>query len=263
MEIDEIEIPLSGGNTSGQVVRVANTIRKSIRASSSTIHQLLKFLESEGFASSPRYFGIDDKGREILSYLEGRCEISDTVWHSWDVLASTAHLLREMHDVTARYQTTDEDQWAYEYPDKSKHEVICHNDFGLYNLVINEDQCTGVIDFDLAGPGPKLRDVAYAAYWLVPLSMHAEDMKPYTFKDIENNSARLKYFCKTYGVEFDASLLDMVSEVLHNMGDKKAMIQVLGSKTAAELLAAGHLDHWSSEAIAFDQQRSKLESNYP
>ena len=34
-----------------------------------------------------------------------------------------------------------------------------------------------LIDFDLAGPGPRLRDIAYAAYWLTPLSFYSDGQK--------------------------------------------------------------------------------------
>lgn len=263
MKSDEEEISLSGGNTSGRVVRIGNTVRKTTSASSPTIHRLLKYLESQGFDYSPRFLGIDEKNREILSYIDGRCEISALAWCSRTVLESAALMLKEMHDLTAGFQVADSDQWAYTYPDASRHEVVCHNDSGLYNLVIKNDQCNGIIDFDLAGPGPRLRDIAYAAYWLVPLSMHADDMRAYTTADIENGSARLKLFCKTYGIESDAVLLDMVSEVLNYMSDKKAMLKTLGAQTTESLIADGHLDHWSMEAIAFDRYRSRIEKNLP
>lgn len=261
MSSDEIEIPLSGGNTSGEVVRVGNTVRKSMKDSSESVHRLLQFLETEGFPATPRFLGIDDQGREILSYLEGSCKIASDAWESQSILKTTAKLLKAFHDTTAQYPISDVDSWAKIYPDRSKHDVICHNDFGLYNLIINNDACTGIIDFDLAGPGPRLRDVAYAAYWLVPLSMHGDNMKPHSIADFENGSARLKLFCNTYGIAFDMALLDMVSEILLHMSDYQEMINTLGDETAKTLLAAGHLDHWSMEAVAFNMHRTDFEKN--
>lgn len=204
--------------------------------------------------------GFDGSGREILSYLHGTCEISDTAWQSQGILLSAATILREMHDISTQYPQTDFDRWAYSFPDEAKHEVICHNDFGLYNLVVNDGHCSGVIDFDLAGPGPRLHDIAYAAYWLVPLSMNADDMKSYSLADIKNGNARLKLFCKTYGVEADASLLDMLSEILHHLSNESAMINAHGRDTTATLKADGHLDHWMMEALAFDQNRALFDN---
>ena len=153
-----------------------------------------------------------------------------------------------------------DDRWGFTYPDPTRHEVICHNDFGLYNLVTKDNKFHGVIDFDLAGPGPRIRDIAYAAYWLTPLSQSADDMKPFALEDLHNNSRRLKQFCSIYGVEANLSLLDMVSEILHFMGSEKAMIDLFGCDVALSLKRDGHLQHWHKEALAFDVYRIDIES---
>lgn len=49
-------------------------------------------------------------------------------------------------------------------------EVICHNDFAIYNLIFNEEVPAGIIDFDMAAPGPRLWDIAYTLYTCVALS---------------------------------------------------------------------------------------------
>jgi hypothetical protein len=40
------------------------------------VHQLLLHLEKKGFAGSPRFLGLDEQGREILTFLEGETSIS-------------------------------------------------------------------------------------------------------------------------------------------------------------------------------------------
>ena len=49
-------------------------------------------------------------------------------------------------------------------------EVICHNDFAPYNLMFEGTAPTGVIDFDVASPGPRVWDMGYTAYRFVPLT---------------------------------------------------------------------------------------------
>jgi len=252
------EIELAGGNSNQSVVKIGNTVRRTMGASSPTVHRLLKFLEKQGFNASPKVLGIDDQGREILSYIEGRCDITEDAWESDSILISAALLLKNLHEAMSDYARHPDDSWGYEYPDKNQHEIICHNDFGLYNVVIENDRCGGVIDFDLAGPGPKLRDVAYAVYWFVPISQSADDMKKYAIRDIENGSKRLKAFCNTYGVAADGKLLDMISEVLHNMADENVMLALIGAEQTSKLKLDGHLDHWALEALAFDQYRATI-----
>ena len=255
----EKEIPLTGGNTNGAVVRVGNTVRRALRPPSATVHRLLDFLEHQGFGGSPRFLGIDASGRETLSFIDGYCGISPSAWCSDSIIETTAQGLRNLHDITAYYPANRDDKWGFTYSDPARHEVICHNDFGLYNIVTDDNKFQGIIDFDLAGPGPRIRDIAYAAYWLTPLSQSAEDMKPFALDDLSQNCRRLKLFCNSYGVEADMSLLDMVNEILHMMSSETAMIDLFGCDVASSLKRDGHLQHWHKEAQAFDVYRTDIE----
>ena len=76
------EIPLTGGNVNTGVVRVDNTVRRMVTSASPTIHRLLLHLEAKGFAGSPRFLGIDAKGREILTFFEGETGIPVENWQT-------------------------------------------------------------------------------------------------------------------------------------------------------------------------------------
>jgi len=259
--MEENEIVLDGGNINDGVARIGNTIRRNTGTHSRSVHRLLKALDNAGFTQAPKFLGIDEKNREILSYMEGRCSIEPEYWSDERYLTSAGELLKTFHDASATYHCESDDIWAYEYPDKDMHEVICHNDFAPYNLIADKEQFVAVIDFDLAGPGPRIRDVAYAAYWLVPLSQRAKDMQEPAIADTENGSERLKQFCAGCGVPADKALLNMVGEVLLHMSDEQVAIDMLGHEAAARLIAEGHLNHWGQEALAFDEYRSSIESN--
>lgn len=251
---------LSGGNTSA-VYRVGDTVKRSLRPTSPSVHRVLDHLEAQGLSGVPRFIEVDSDGFEYLSYIEGTCEISPTAWQSPSMHTSAAAFLRQLHEALSSFPIDPADSWAYAYSDTSKHDIICHNDFGLYNLITDQDDCIGVIDFDLCGPAPRLRDVAYAAYWLVPLSFHAHDMKPYTLADAASGSQRLKAFCAVYGIPLQSDLFDMVSEILHFMSNESALRALFGETVALHLKNDGHIKHWSAEANAFDLHRHVLENN--
>ena len=70
MSNHENEEILTGGNVS-TVYRSGDTVQRELKPDSPKIHKLLKHLENKGF-SYVKFLGIDEKGREILSFIEGQ-----------------------------------------------------------------------------------------------------------------------------------------------------------------------------------------------
>ena len=64
------EIPLLGGRLTPSIVRVENTVRRPPKGNAAFVHDLLLWLEDQGFSFAPRFLDMDEQGREILSYLE-------------------------------------------------------------------------------------------------------------------------------------------------------------------------------------------------
>lgn len=255
------EIPLTGGNVNPTVVRVGDTVRRSTSAISPTVHQLLLHLESKGFTGCPRFLGLDNRQREILSFLEGETGIPSYIWKHEKPLIQTASLLRQYHDATLDFSPSGLAVWSISDPNPARHEVICHNDFAPYNFIYRAQAPYAVIDFDLIGPGPRLRDIAYAAYWLTPLSFNSNDQKGFAQTDLKNKSRRLHLFCNTYGIKLTTDLFDMIFEVLSFMGNKEQVAKTLGIKSASKLEREGHLMHWQNEARTFQYYRRQLEVN--
>jgi len=65
----ETEIPMSGGNNNAEVVRVGNTVRRAPSEHAQSIHALLQHIRVHGFLDCPEFLGMNDKGRERLSYI--------------------------------------------------------------------------------------------------------------------------------------------------------------------------------------------------
>ena len=147
------ETPLSGGRVTSGVVRVGGTVRRPQSSNAAFVHRLLGDLEKIGFDGSPRLLGVDESDREILSFIEGDVptDCGTLVWNDAQ-LRSAAQLLRRYHDATATSSLS------------GRAEVICHNDFGPWNLVWRDGLPIGIIDFDNAAPGMRMDDLGYAAW---------------------------------------------------------------------------------------------------
>jgi Ser/Thr protein kinase RdoA (MazF antagonist) len=149
----ESETPLTGGWVTAGVVRVGETLRRPTGWSTPFVHALLRHLEHVGFDDAPRVLGVDEQEREILTFLEGEVP-SDCRAIIWDdrQLAAAARLLRRFHDATAGTELA------------GSHEVVCHNDFGPWNLVWRQGLPAAIIDFDEAAPGSRMDDLGYALW---------------------------------------------------------------------------------------------------
>ncbi|MDV6262824.1 phosphotransferase [Rhodococcoides yunnanense] len=165
---DETEIPLPGGNRT-VVHRVGETVRRATGDHSAAVHFLLKELERMGFPYAPRFLGIDDRGREILTYRHGTTGNypMPAAIRSVEALESAARILRRLHDLTIGLRLPD--GHARHLPDGVDPEVICHWDAAPNNFVFEGSAAVALIDFDEAGPGRRIDDLAYFAYRFAPL----------------------------------------------------------------------------------------------
>ncbi len=154
--MDNAEIPLTGGRITAGVVRIGNTVRRPVLHDRAVHRDLLKHLEAKGFEGSPRFLGIDERNREVLSFLPGSVP-ADLGHFSDEQLRGAADLLRRFHDVTADLPAVI----------AASGEVMCHNDWGPPNCVFVDDMPGGLIDFDTIAPGLRLWDLGYSAFaWL-------------------------------------------------------------------------------------------------
>ncbi len=210
------ETPLGGGNVT-PVSRSGTIVYRQAEPWTPTVHELLRHLRSAGFDRVPAPFGFDAQGREKLEYIEGiagffsaRGTNPPNLW-SDRVLADAARLLRRYHDATRSFVPPAGAAWQLTYPDASRHEAICHNDFAPYNCIFVDGRVQAMIDFDTAGPGPAAWDVAYAAYRFVPLAA-PERLASLGWREPPQTGRRLKLFCDAYGLDEREGLLDVIQE---------------------------------------------------
>lgn len=245
---------LTGGNIN-KVVKVGETVRRESKPNP-YVSDLLKYLEKVGCPYVPRYLGVDEKGREILSYIDGVVpgndypEIEGYMWSDL-VLVDLAKLLRNFHDETAGFTTSE--MSLNNYPDKSLHEVVCHNDVALYNVVFKDKLPVGIIDFDMAGPGPRIWDIAYTLYTSVPLAGFSPGEEDYAVVEYNKEDhasirkERIKLFFDSYGMNVPIDLKEWVISRIN------FMCTTLSERAASEnpafirLVKEGHLAHYKKE----------------
>src|SRR6266487_2320141 len=197
--VTQQEIPLLGGNTS-TVVRAGDTVRRNVGPWTPSVHALLRHLEYVGFTGAPRALGIDERGREVLSYLEGECGEYPLAphWVTDEALVTVATMLRMFHDAQYGFRPVPGAVWRSFGPPPPDTEVICHHDAAPHNVIWRPDGTLALIDFDLASPGARIYDVAYAAWTWVPLF---SDRDSYTLGwKRPNRPRRLRLFADAYGL---------------------------------------------------------------
>lgn len=160
----KVELPLAGGNVGG-AVRVGDTVRRPAGPWTPAVHDLLEHLERAGLDRVPRAIGRDEQGREVLSFLPGSPP---------DLTATTPAQVRAAASWIGRYHRAvasfrpGERRWRFVERDLEPHEIVCHHDATLYNMLFEGDRLTGVIDWDVAGPGVPLDDLGILAWSGLP-----------------------------------------------------------------------------------------------
>ncbi|OYV66164.1 MAG: hypothetical protein B7X07_00380 [Actinobacteria bacterium 21-64-8] len=139
--------------------------------STESVNALLTHFARVGVPGVPRFLGYDERGRQILTYVAGSANPDPSDLGPED-LARVGQLIRSLHDAADSFVEPEGARWnVLITPDEST--LICHHDLAPWNLVRGAGTMT-FIDWDGAGPGSRLWDLAYAAHGFVPLSPRAE-----------------------------------------------------------------------------------------
>jgi phosphotransferase family enzyme len=198
------ETALGGGASNDGVVRVGDTVRRPPQHATPLMREVLQHLERVGFDAAPRWLGVDEQGRDVLTYIEGDTFTERGTMHPYigdppervlfddDQLSAVFQLLRRYHDTFAG-------------------DVVCHGDYGPWNLVWRNRMPIAIIDFDSAYRGDPADDVGYALRMFV--SYGFGPWSP------EESVRRTRVALAAYGRDFDVpALLDAEYARAHAKG---------------------------------------------
>lgn len=240
---------LVGGNVSAGVVRIGDTVRRPAGPHTPAVHALLTHLRDTGFRHAPRPLGLDEQGREVLSYLPG-VPIHP---HRRDViapdraLARIGRLIREFHDASAGFVPPPGARWQVVIPDVGA-DLVVHHDLAPWNVVVAGDGGFGVIDWDVAAPGTRLWDLAYAVHGFVPLA--ADPPVP-----LHVQQHRLRVLVDAYGLdEADRHrLVELLPRRTRAMYELLAHGGASGTEPWATLWRGGHGEVWAGSTALIEE----------
>jgi hypothetical protein len=167
--------PLTGGSETQGIVRIGDTVRRPLRPFSLTVQAYLAHLRDAGFTGAPIPLGVDEQGREVLSFVPGDIP-------SWplpremagdDVLVALARLIRALHEASAGWVPPPGAVWGGSPANpgrvSERAELVSHRDYATGNVVFRDGLPVALIDFDLARPTTRLYDIVNALWFWAPL----------------------------------------------------------------------------------------------
>jgi len=251
--VDELdEQPLPGGNAGGAVL-AGGTVRRTAGPWTPAVHALLRHLEDRGFAGAPRVIGLDEQGREVLTYLPGETVGMTRPWPAWvhsdETLDQVGRWLRGYHDAVRDFVPPPEARWRLSRRPWQPGYVVGHNDPAPYNAVWqrgagpgDEGRLVGFFDWDFAAPCEPVWDLAFVVFCWVPF--HARDvMKAQGFTAVADRPRRLRLLLDAYG--YEGAISDILVAVRSRISDIATSLRELaaaGDPLFARLVREGVVD---------------------
>ena len=148
-------------------------------------------------------------------------------------------LIRDFHDASGEFIPAAEARWNVVITPDAENLVI-HHDLAPWNLVLGGERWV-FIDWDNAGPGSPLWDLAYAAHGFIPLA-------PGT--DVTSAIQRLAALADGYDLDEDgrSNLVETIAPRIMSIYDLLRHGHYSGAQPCARLWAEGHGRVWLDHA---------------
>ena len=235
---------------SGGVERVGRTVRRPMGPWTPAVHEFLAYLSAEGLRGVPTVQGIDGD-REVLTYLEGRSVPVDREIVLDNVLVEAVTWLREFHDIAEGFRPDGVREWRRGPAELEPGQIVCHNDSGTYNWIIQGGHFVAMVDWDMAGPGQPVDDLAFLAWTALPLD------RPHDEDDVLR---RLDLLVDAYGEWGPLTVLAAVADRMETACDRIAAGQDRGDPAMINLGRAGEPQRTRDRLTEFNDRRDRWES---
>jgi hypothetical protein len=215
------------------------------------VHELLTYLHDSGLRGVPILHGLDDEGREVLEYVEGRGVPIDREIVLDTVLEEAVVWLRDFHDLVEGFRLSGPRTWRGGEAELGDGRIICHHDPGAYNWIIQSGHFVAMIDWDMAGPGRPIEDLAFLAWTGIPLyrEIPAEDVV-----------RRLDLLVEAYGEWGPMTVLDAVVERMSTASDRIEAGQARGDQGFVNLAKVGEPQRTRDRVAAFRARLPEIEA---
>jgi hypothetical protein len=267
----ENELRLGGGRSTAGVVRIGATVRRPVGPWTPTIHAFLRHLRAAGFTAAPEVLGVDDQGREMLTYVSGETwgdqidpdepKTDLVTFRRWPDATRTDGALAEVGRIYAALHRAARDfrpaapVWReYERPMQAD-EIVCHGDAGPWNAVYRKDGLpVALIDWDGAQPDLPINDLAAVAWHFVPLGPDGF-LRACGFDAPFSTGHRLRVLCDAYGLADRAAILPALN-LVKQLGPAKLRYW----QPIRPLVGAAHMRAAAGDLEWLDQNMDALEA---
>jgi hypothetical protein len=226
-----------------EILRIEQTVHRPTHWWTPAVHDLLRYLESVGFPYSPRVLGFDDDGREVLSYIEGESGAEGWAKITTDAgLTKFARLLKAYHEAARGFTPAADSEWAFSVGSPKPGAIMCHGDFGPWNIVWNGDEPVGIIDWDFALPAPPRFDVLYALQYAAPFRDDETALNWHHFPTLPDRKHRIEIFANAYGLEPLDDIVGEVASLQRQVATFMARLAERGLQPQADWVEEGALE---------------------
>jgi len=155
--------------------------------------------------------------------------------------ATSPGSIRNFHDAVADFVPPPDARWQALIPADGD-EIVANHDLAPWNLVVNEQQWV-FLDWDVAAPGTRLWDLAYAMHGFVPLSADTAHHR-------DDAGRRLRLIADAYGLD-EAERIHIVPLLARRASSMHAFLADQAAQSVqpwARLWQEGHGYVWRADA---------------